>query len=180
MFKFALIDKMCHTFQAYPKDEDLAQAPEPGVFLCNKKEDIAHLIFCIVFECKISQKSILQSVKLENVVEMLEVGCQEDYPTPVQNLIRAADRAIHMFTSNPTHAAAEWMAAFPHCTRELVHWVPAMAQDRTLLPQTYNLAMKEGEPATIPRTSTSEVPLFVTNRGKAHKNFQVMINTKGG
>jgi len=26
-----------HIFKAYPKEDDLAQAPEPGVFLCNKK-----------------------------------------------------------------------------------------------------------------------------------------------
>ncbi len=77
---------------------------------------------------------ILQSIKSESIVKTLDTGCQEEFPTPVQNLIQAADRAANMLTGQPTQAAAECMAALPQYTREVTEWKPATTKDQILQP----------------------------------------------
>ncbi len=119
-------------------------------------------------------------MKSENLVETSDIACQEEYPTPVKNLIQAADRAAFILTSQPTQAVAEWMAALPNYSRQLTEWKPFTAKDIILQPQPCSQVMKEGEPATLPRRSTSDAPFHVNNSGKLHRNFQVTISMKGG
>ena len=182
MFKYALADKTCHTFKTYPKEEDTVVAPEPGVFLRNERPDTEHVRFYVTFDCNISQKTVLRAIKEERVVETLDSGVQEEYPTPVMKLIQAADRAAYILSSNPQQAAADWMAAFPIYTRELTEWSPTALRFQQVQPQICGPEPSVEHPATLPRNSTSEVPLIVTNFGqpKIRKNLQVTINTKGG
>ncbi len=63
MLKFALADKSCHIYKTYPKEEEVVVAPEPGVFLRHDKPDTEHVRFYITFDCNISQKTILRSIK---------------------------------------------------------------------------------------------------------------------
>ncbi len=102
MFKFALKDKLCHLFKAYPKEEDVAKAPEPGIFLCKGKPESEHVRFYVTFECNISQKTILRSIKSERVVKVTDIACQEDYSTTAKNLLQVADRAAYLLTNQPT------------------------------------------------------------------------------
>ena len=182
MFKYALADKTCHTFKTYPKEEDTVVAPEPGVFLRNERPDTEHVRFYVTFDCNISQKTILRAIKEEKVVETLDSGVQEEYPTPVMNLLQAADRAAYILSSNPQQAAAEWMAAFPIYTKELTEWSPTALKFQQVQPQICGPELTADNPATLPRNSTSEVPFIATNFGqpKIRKNLQVTINTKGG
>jgi len=116
------------------------------------------------------------------VFKTLDTGSPEEYPTPVQNLIRVADRAAYMLSSNPQQAAAKWMAAFPQSTRELTEWKLASTKDANFRPHLCDLEKKDKDPATLPRSSTSEIPLIVTNFGqtKIRQNLQVTISSKGG
>jgi len=59
MFKVAMKDKTCHLFKAYPKEEELAQMPEPGIFLKNNIPDSEHVRFFVTFDCRISQRTML-------------------------------------------------------------------------------------------------------------------------
>jgi hypothetical protein len=180
MFKIALKDKSCHLFKAYPKEEDLAQAPEHGIFLKNGKPDSEHVRFFVTFECNISQKTVLRAIKSENVVEVTDFSRQEDYSTPAKNLLQAADRAAYLLTSQPTEAAAAWMAALPTYSRELTERKTALESGKPLQLLDCSPEMKIGAPATLPRRSTSDTPFHANNAGELHRNFQVTIGMKGG
>jgi hypothetical protein len=157
-------------------------APEPGVFLLNDRPDTEHMRFYITFDCNISQKTILWAIKTEKVVETLDSEVQEEYPTPVKKVIQAADRAAYILSSNPQQAAADWMAAFPIYTRELTEWSPTALKFQQVQPQICGPEKTADNPATLPQSSTSEVPVIATNFGqpKIRKNLQVTINTKAG
>jgi hypothetical protein len=180
MFKVALKDKSCHLFKAYPKEEDLAQMPEPGIFLKNGLPDSEHVRFFVTFECKISQKTVLWAIKSESVVEVTDFSCQEDHSTPVKNLLQAADRAAFLLTSQPTEAVAAWMAALPTYSRELTEQKMALELGHTLQSLDCSPGIKVGAPATVPRRSTSDSPFHANNAGKLHRNFQITIGMKGG
>jgi hypothetical protein len=107
--------------------------------------------FYVTFECNISQKTILRSIKSEKVVEVTDFSCQEDYSTPAKNLLQAADRAVYLLTSQPTEAAAEWMAALQTYSRELIDRKTALESVKPLQPSYCGPEIKEGEPATLPR-----------------------------
>jgi len=172
MFKVALKDKSCHLFKAYPKEEDLAQMPEPGIFLKNGKPDSEHVRFFVTFECNISQKTVLRAIKLENIVEVTDFSSQEDYSTPAKNLLQAADRRAYLLTSQPTEAAAVWMAALPTYSRELTEGKTALESGKPLQLLDCSPEIKIGAPATLPRRSTSDTPFHTNNAGKLHRNFE--------
>ena len=180
MFKVALKDKSCHLFKAYPKEEELAQMPEPGIFLKNNIPDSEHVRFFVTFDCKISQRTILRAIKSESVVEVTDFTCQEDPSTPVRNLVQAADRAALLLTSQPTEAVSTWMAALPTYSRELAERRADLEAENTIQPSNCSPVIKVGTPATVPRRSTSDSPFHANNAGKLHRNFQVTIGRQGG
>jgi hypothetical protein len=180
MFKVALKDKSCHLFKAYPKEEELAQMPEPGIFLKNNIPDSEHVRFFVTFDCKISQRTILRAIKSESVVEVTDFTCQEDPSTPVRNLVQAADRAALLLTSQPTEAVSTWMAALPTYSRELAERKADLEAENTIQPSNCSPVIKVGTPATVPRRSTSDSPFHANNAGKLHRNFQVTIGRQGG